>query len=85
MAVPLAERIMKVVEEGLGLWKTFIATRQEAYERKQDKNQVKAIEAAEKGFFAMDALLNKLNLDEKEFRKDLKLIARYRKHFFHYH
>ena len=85
MAVPLAEGILKVVQEGLGLWKTFIATRQEAYTRKADKNQVKAIESAEKYIFAVSALIAKLSLDEKEFQKDLNLIARYRKHFFHYH
>jgi hypothetical protein len=83
MAVPLAERILKVVDEGLGLWKTFIATRQEAYNRQQDKKQVRAIEAAEKGFFAMDDIIAKI--DPKEFKKEIAAVKRYRKHFFHYH
>lgn len=85
MAVPLAEQILKAVNEGLSLWKTFIATRQEAYNRKQDKKQVAAIENAEKYIFANDKLLAKLNLEEKEFKKDLALLERYRKRFFHYH
>lgn len=85
MSVPLAERVMKMLEEGMSLWKTFIATRQEAYERQQDKAQRRAIESAEKYIFANDKLLNALNLTEKEFKDDLKILARYRKRFFHYH
>jgi len=85
MSVPLAEQIVSLFKEGLSAYKTYLATRQEAYNRQQDKKQVKAIESAEKYIFANDTLLNKLNLEEKEFSKDLKILARYRKHFFHYH
>jgi len=89
MSVPLAEQILGVVKEGLALWKTFISTRQEAYNRQQDKKQIKAIEAAEKGFFVMDGIVNKIeNLNMQDgpaFKSDLKSLARYRKHFFHYH
>jgi hypothetical protein len=82
MPLPLAERILKVAEEGLNLWKTFIATRQEAYNRKQDKEQIKAIECGEKGFFAMDELLAKLG---DEYDQDRKKILRWKKKFFKHH
>lgn len=41
------ETIAGAVQEGLSLWKTFIATRQEAYNRKMDKRKEKAISYAE--------------------------------------
>lgn len=86
MAVPLAEQILAVVKEGLGLWKTFIATRQEAYNRKQDKKQVAAIESAEKFIFNADALTAKLSDDlKKEYKKELANMVHFRKRFFHYH
>jgi hypothetical protein len=50
MAVPLAESIVSAVREGLSAWKTFIATRQEAYNRKQDKRQERAINIAEQTY-----------------------------------
>jgi len=45
--VTLANTIAGAVKEGLSLWKTFIATRQDAYDRKQDKRQERAIHVAE--------------------------------------
>ena len=50
MAIPLAESIVSAVKEGLSAWKTFIATRQEAYDRKQDKRQERAINIAEETY-----------------------------------
>ena len=89
MPIPIAEKALSVLEKGLKLWETFIATRQGAYERKQDKNQVKAIESAEKAFFVMDNVITCLKVkgwDTNElFKGDLKVLARYRKRFFHYH
>jgi len=38
---------MGVLKEGLSLWKKYIETRQEAYERKMDKERRKCIEYAE--------------------------------------
>jgi len=89
MSVPLAEGILKVAQEGLDLWKTFIATRQEAYSRKADKKQVKAIEASEKAIFETDEIITQLEvagLDQKpEFKGNVKEFKKYRKRFFKYH
>lgn len=71
--MPLAERILKVFEEGLGAWKTFIATRQEAYNRKKDKQQEKAINIAEETYEEISKLfeiLAGIPLDE-EAKKDI--------------
>jgi hypothetical protein len=89
MAVPLAESILKVAQEGLNLWKTFIATRQEAYSRKQDKKQVVAIEAGEKLIFEVDQLIERVKMNE-EMSKDktikgiLNQVAHFRARFFKY-
>ena len=40
--------LMKVFEEGLKAWRTFISTRQEAYNRQMDKRKRLAIDCAEK-------------------------------------
>ena len=40
--------IASMFKEGFALWKTFIATRQEAYNRKMDKRKLQAIECGEK-------------------------------------
>ena len=40
---------LALLKEGLELWKTFIATRQEAYNRKQDKKQERAIDEGQVG------------------------------------
>ena len=37
--MPLGEQIAGAIKEGLSAWKTFIATREEAYKRKRDKEQ----------------------------------------------
>ena len=56
--MPLAERILKVFEEGLSLWKIFLSTRQEAYNRKMDKRQERAIHYAEQAFEKVGLLFN---------------------------
>lgn len=73
--------IVDMVKEGLSLWKTFIATRQEAYERKQDKKQVACIEAGE----------NYIKVNEREGKwksvtnaKRAKLLKLYYTRFFKY-
>ena len=69
--------IASMVKEGLSLWKTFLATRQEAYNRQMDIKKSKAIENGEKYI-----LTNKnLNLDPK---KKQKLLDVYEKRFFAY-
>ncbi len=61
MAVKLAEVIAGAVKEGLSLWKTFIATRQTAYNRKQDKRQEKAISIAEESYEKISGLFELLS------------------------
>jgi len=78
MSVPLAEKIIGLFKEGLSAYKTYLATRQEAYNRKRDKEQVRAIEAGEKYI-----LINKDQNISPE--KKIKILARYEKRFFKYH
>ena len=86
MSVPLAEQIVSLFKEGLSAYKTYLATRQEAYNRQQDKKQVRAIESAEKFIFNSDALVAKLSDDDKiKYRKELANMVHFRKRFFHYH
>ena len=73
----LPERILAVAEEGLSLWKTFIATREDAYKRSMDKKMRLTIEAGEK-YILTD--MNK-SLDEKKKRK---LKEHYQKRFITY-
>ena len=62
MAVTGLKELVKIlalaVKEGLELWKTYIATRQQAYERKMDKRQEKAIQYAEQSFESMNEMFN---------------------------
>ena len=50
MGIPLADKILEVLKSGLSAWEKYIDTRQEAYERKMDKNKRKALNIAEKSF-----------------------------------
>ena len=82
MSVPLAEKIIALCKEGLEAWKTFISTRQEAYERKKDKQQVKAIDTAEDYILLTKELLP--SLDQNKFKKELRRLEKYEKRFFDY-
>lgn len=90
MPVPLAESILKVCKAGLEAYKTHLATRQEAYNRKADKKQVKAIETAEKYIFANDKLIESLTnlypktVAGKAIQKHLGSIDKCREKFFKY-
>lgn len=67
--------IAGAIKEGLSLWKTFIATRQEAYERKQDKKQVKAIEMGEQYILQNKHLMTLTDEDDiKKAKKQLKFL-----------
>ena len=59
--VSLPEQILAVLKEGLSAWKTFIATRQEAYNRSKDKKQEKAIQIAEEAFTKVSVLYEFIN------------------------
>lgn len=71
------DQILSVLKEGLAAWKTFIATREEAYKRSMDKRLRAALEAGEK------YILTDTDANIKEDRKQ-KLKAHYKKRFFHY-
>ena len=66
-----ADKILELAKEGLSAWKTFIATRQEAYNRKKDKEQEKAIHHAELGFECMGEVFQFLS-DHQLIPKDKK-------------
>ena len=70
----MADKILALLKEGLSAWKTFIATRQEAYNRQKDKEQEKAIRYAEVGFERMG--------DVFQFLSDEKLIPENKKNAF---
>ena len=67
--------IAKAIGEGLNLWKTFIATRQQAYVRKMDKRKTRAIEYAERYLLRCKTL---------GVGKDDKFLVRYASKFFKY-
>lgn len=80
--------IAGAVKEGLELWKTFIATRQQAYERKMDKRQEAAISYAEKAFDKMglvfEFIYKNVDIPEKkqaEFKRLKELIYKYKDKF----
>ena len=47
MPVPLADQILGAVKEGLSAWKTYLSTRQEAYNRARDQRLRRAVDTAE--------------------------------------
>ena len=79
----LANQIVSLVKEGLGAFKTYLATRQAAYERKQDKNQIRAINAGEQYILTNDKL--KAEKDPKQIRKLQKYLSAWKIKFFKYH
>ena len=52
----LPEAILSAIQEALSLWKTFIETRQQAYNRKMDKRKNVAIATAEEVFEKINVL-----------------------------
>jgi len=78
-----ADKILDLLKEGLSAWKTFISTREAAYNRKRDKEQVAAIEAAEKYIFTNEAL--KAATEDKEIRKIQQRLSYWKIRFFKFH
>ena len=72
--------IAKAIQEGLSLWKTFIATRQEAYYRQQDKRKSLAIDAAE-NYIILNEEINNCQ-DEKERNKKISKLDYWKVRFF---
>jgi hypothetical protein len=72
--------IANAIKEGLALWKTFIATRQEAYNRQQDKRKRMAIDVAEKYIMVNDELLRETNGNRK--KKLVSLLDHWKRKFF---
>ena len=81
--MPTPDAIMKLLQEGLSAWKVFITTREAAYSRKRDKEQVAAIEAAEKYIFTNEAL--KAATEDKEIRKLQQRLSYWKIRFFKFH
>ena len=71
--------IAQSIKAGFDLWKTFIATRQEAYNRKADKKKNTAIDAGERFMLADDKLAYLTN--EKDIKAIKKLKVHWRKVF----
>jgi hypothetical protein len=85
MGVPLAESILKLCKEGLSAYKTYLATRQEAYNRQKDKEQERAIESAERYIHTNDIILAGMtDENEMKFKNQLKVLKRHRTRFFKY-
>lgn len=74
--------IAQTIKAGFDLWKTFIATRQEAYNRKMDIRMRKAIDAAEKYILADNQYEGASTDKEKSTLRKVK--ASWRERFFKY-
>ena len=67
------ESIAKAIEEGLSLWKTFIATRQQAYDRSMDKKMRRAINAGER----IALRVKELGISDKQILEDVDEFFKY--------
>lgn len=71
------DRILATLEKGLEAWRVFISTRQEAYDRKKDKQQEKAIQVAEEAFNDMsnlfDWVYSNLPMNDEQRKEYIKL------------
>ena len=65
--------VSKFLEKALDAWKVFIETRQEAYNRSQDKRKRKAIDFGEKYIIHNSAF----NKEDKELLKLKKLFFKF--------
>ena len=72
--------IAQTITAGFNLWKTFIATRQEAYNRQMDKRKREAINTAEKYIHQDDKLEH--TTDEKLIKAIKKKKTKWRQRFF---
>ena len=73
------DTIVGLVKEGLELWKVFISTRQEAYDRKMDKRQKAAIAEGEKAVNLLSDIFTYLYF--KDIFKDDKKMAGYKRSY----
>lgn len=69
--------IADFLKSALAVWQTFISTRQEAYERKRDKQIGQALNIAEQSYDVMgeilDLIYNETNLPDRVFKQYIKL------------
>lgn len=87
MGVKTTDQILALLKEGLGLWKTFIATREEAYNRKKDKYQERAIQAGEQGINLLCSVFTYLyfkEIDDEKIRGWKKQYLAIKKRFDRY-
>ena len=87
MSSPIGQ-IAAAVKEGLSLWRTYISTRQQAYNRQKDKRKDLAIRYAEESFGKVNILYEFIheNMDipdnkKSEFNRINTLIYRLRDKF----
>jgi hypothetical protein len=88
LVINVTNGFLKTFEAGLSAWKTYLSTRQEAYERKMDKKKEKAIQLAEEIFYDVDKFIDWVNNNmpmtddqNKEFKKIEKLFDKKIKKF----
>ena len=76
METPIVDRALAVLEKGLSAWEKYLATRQEAYERKMDRNNRRALNYAGVAFRRLNAL--GMIVDDKQFNKAKRMFYKYR-------
>lgn len=72
------EKILGIFTEALSAWKSYIDTRQEAYERKMDRKKSKAINYAEDVFLNIDMdwikdILRDIDINKEYYQKFNKM------------
>lgn len=72
----MSNQILAVLKEGLSAWKVYISSRQEAYERKMDRNQKRTIAQAAVFFRRLYEIGYKI--EDKELLKCKERFYKYR-------
>ncbi len=70
------KEILILLKEGLSVWRIYLATRQEAWERKKDRNMRRALTHSAGAFRRLMEL--DLNIEDKVFLKHKKNFYKYR-------
>jgi len=76
VATPLVKEILLVLNKGLSAYEKYLATRQEAYERKMDRNNRRALTHAGAAFRRLHDL--ELDIDDKKFNNAKRKYYKYR-------
>ncbi len=70
------KELILIFKEGLVSWRVYLSTRQEAYDRKKDKNLRRALAHSGSAFRRLMEL--NLNIEDKVFLKHKKNFYKYR-------